>query len=45
MSPLLDSVSRVVISSIQKLYSMLQGKKLDPSLEEGSQYRQSSGHF
>jgi type I restriction enzyme R subunit len=33
-----DPVSRVVISTIQRLYSMLQGKELDPEAEEGSQY-------
>ena len=33
-----DDVSRVVISTIQRLYSMLQGKELDPEAEEGSQY-------
>jgi type I restriction enzyme R subunit len=38
-----DSVSRVVISSIQRLYSMLQGKELDPTLEEGSQYDTGGG--
>jgi type I restriction enzyme, R subunit len=38
-----DSVSRVVISTIQRLYSMLQGKELDPNLEEGSQYDTAGG--
>ena len=38
-----DSVSRIVISSIQRLYSMLQGKELDPTLEEGSQYDTGGG--
>ncbi len=33
-----DSVSRVVITTIQRLYSMLQGKELAPEAEEGSQY-------
>ncbi len=33
-----DPVSRVVITTIQRLYSMLQGKELDPDAEEGSQY-------
>jgi type I restriction enzyme R subunit len=33
-----DPVARVVITTIQRLYSMLQGKELDPELEEGSQY-------
>src|ERR1700719_497367 len=30
----LDTVSRVCISTIQRLYSMLQGKELDPELDE-----------
>ncbi|HST19784.1 MAG TPA: type I restriction-modification enzyme R subunit C-terminal domain-containing protein [Blastocatellia bacterium] len=34
----INPVSRVVISTIQRLYSMLQGKELDPEAEEGSQY-------
>jgi type I restriction enzyme, R subunit len=38
-----DWVSRVVISTIQRLYSMLQGKELDPNLEEGSQYDTAGG--
>jgi type I restriction enzyme R subunit len=38
-----DSVSRVVIATIQRLYSMLQGKELDPTLEEGSQYDTAGG--
>src|SRR4030095_5109055 len=38
-----DSVSRVVIATIQRLYSMLQGKDLDPTLEEGSQYDTGGG--
>lgn len=38
-----DSVSRVVIATIQRLYSMLQGKELDPALEEGSQYDTGGG--
>jgi type I restriction enzyme R subunit len=37
------SVSRVVIATIQRLYSMLQGKELDPALEEGSQYDTGGG--
>jgi type I restriction enzyme R subunit len=32
----IDPVARVVITTIQRLYSMLQGKELDPALEEGS---------
>src|SRR5258705_12683191 len=31
-----DSVSRVTISTIQRLYSLLQGKELDPELDEVS---------
>ena len=34
----IDPVARVCITTIQRLYSMLQGKELDPALEEGSQY-------
>lgn len=34
----IDPVARVVITTIQRLYSMLQGRELDPELEEGSQY-------
>ncbi len=35
----LDPVARVVITTIQRLYSMLQGDpELDPSLEQGSQF-------
>ncbi|MBA3441088.1 MAG: DEAD/DEAH box helicase family protein [Pyrinomonadaceae bacterium] len=34
----IDPVSRVVITTIQRLYAMLQGKELDPLLEEGSQF-------
>jgi type I restriction enzyme, R subunit len=30
----IDTVSRVTISTIQRLYSMLQGKELDPELDE-----------
>ncbi|HXG66857.1 MAG TPA: DEAD/DEAH box helicase family protein, partial [Blastocatellia bacterium] len=33
-----DTVSRVVITTIQRLYSMLQGRELDPEAEEGSLY-------
>jgi type I restriction enzyme, R subunit len=32
----IDTVSRVTISTIQRLYSMLQGKELDPELDEVS---------
>jgi type I restriction enzyme, R subunit len=32
----LDSVSRVCISTIQRLYSMLKGEELDPELDEAS---------
>jgi type I restriction enzyme R subunit len=38
-----DPVSRVVITTIQRLYSMLQGKELDPELEEGSLYDTGAG--
>ncbi|HVN85911.1 MAG TPA: DEAD/DEAH box helicase family protein, partial [Candidatus Binatia bacterium] len=34
----LDPVARVVITTIQRLYAMLQGKELDPELEESSQF-------
>jgi type I restriction enzyme R subunit len=34
----IDPVARVVITTIQRLYAMLQGRELDPELEEGSQY-------
>ena len=35
----IDPVARVVITTIQRLYSMLRGEEeLDPSLEEGSQF-------
>jgi type I restriction enzyme, R subunit len=39
----LDPVARVVITTIQRLYSMLQGKELDPELEEGSQFDSGAG--
>jgi type I restriction enzyme, R subunit len=39
----IDPVARVVITTIQRLYSMLQGKELDPELEEGSQYDTAAG--
>jgi type I restriction enzyme R subunit len=39
----LDPVARVVITTIQRLYSMLQGKELDPELEEGSQFDTEAG--
>src|SRR5258707_10298159 len=32
----IDTVSRVTISTIRRLYSMLQGKELDPELDEVS---------
>jgi type I restriction enzyme R subunit len=35
-SPQIDTVSRVTISTIQRLYSMLQGMELDPELDEVS---------
>lgn len=34
----IDPVSRVCITTIQRLYSMLQGEELDPALEEESQF-------
>jgi type I restriction enzyme, R subunit len=39
----IDPVARVVITTIQRLYAMLQGKELDPELEEGSQYDTAQG--
>jgi type I restriction enzyme R subunit len=39
----LDPVARVVITTIQRLYSMLQGKELEPDLEEGSLFDSMSG--
>ena len=40
----LDPVARVCITTIQRLYSMLQGEpELDPELEEGSQYDSGGG--
>lgn len=41
---IMDS-SRVVISTIQRVYSMLKGEELDPSLEEGSQFESSGAAF
>jgi type I restriction enzyme R subunit len=39
-----ESVSRVVITTIQRLYSMLRGDEdLDPTLEEGSQFLTAAG--
>jgi type I restriction enzyme R subunit len=32
----IDTISRVTISTIQRLYSMLQGKELDPAMDEVS---------
>src|SRR3954464_12844653 len=34
----IDPVARVCITTIQRLYSMLQGRDLDPELEEVSQF-------
>jgi type I restriction enzyme R subunit len=34
----IDSVSRVCITTIQRLYAMLSGRELDPADEEGSQF-------
>ena len=40
----IDTVARVVITTIQRLYSMLQGKEeLDPTLEEGSLFSTGAG--
>jgi type I restriction enzyme R subunit len=39
----LDPVARVVITTIQRLYSMLQGKELDSEWEEGSQFDSGAG--
>jgi type I restriction enzyme R subunit len=36
----LDGVSKVCISTIQRLYAMLQGKELDPELEEQAGFTQ-----
>jgi type I restriction enzyme R subunit len=38
----LDGVSRVCITTIQRLYAMLRGEELDPSLEEQSTFTASS---
>jgi type I restriction enzyme R subunit len=35
----IDDVSRVCITTIQRLYSMLKGEELDPSLEEPSMFQ------
>ena len=43
-STIMDS-SRVVISTIQRVYSMLKGEELDPTLEEGSQFESSGAAF
>ena len=37
----LDDVSKVCITTIQRLYAMLQGEELDPELEEQSGYETS----
>ncbi|MBI5865843.1 MAG: DEAD/DEAH box helicase family protein [Planctomycetes bacterium] len=37
----IDRVSRVCISTIQRLYAILRGEELDPELEEGSFFQQS----
>jgi type I restriction enzyme R subunit len=39
----IDPVARVCITTIQRLYAMLQGEELDPELEEGSQFDPSAG--
>jgi type I restriction enzyme R subunit len=39
----LDPVARVCITTIQRLYSMLLGRDLDPELEEGSQFDTGAG--
>jgi len=40
----IDPVSKVVITTVQRLYSMLQGEEeLDPALEEGSQFDAGAG--
>lgn len=38
----IDRVSRVCITTIQRLYSILKGEELDPELEEGSMYQAAS---
>ncbi|MHB8481688.1 MAG: type I restriction endonuclease subunit R [Nitrospiria bacterium] len=39
----IDPVANVVITTIQRLYSMLKGEELDPALEEGSQFDSGGG--
>ena len=39
----IDPVARVVITTIQRLYAMLQGVELDPDLEEASSFDPSAG--
>jgi type I restriction enzyme R subunit len=34
----LDDVSKVCVTTIQRLYAMLQGNEIDPDLEEQSGY-------
>ncbi len=41
----IDDVSRVCITTIQRLYSMLKGEELDPSVEEGSAFQTGSPLF
>jgi len=43
-SSTIDKVSRVCITTIQRLYSILKGEELDPELEEGSTF-ESGGIF
>src|SRR5438094_5140565 len=38
----LDRVSRVCISTIQRLYSMLRGEEIDPEIDERSGYELSN---
>src|SRR5256885_3041003 len=39
----IDPVARVVITTIQRLYAMLQGVELDPALQEASSFDPSPG--
>src|SRR5437660_1971964 len=41
----LDRVSRVCISTIQRLYSMLRGEEIDPEIDERSGYELAAGAF
>ena len=41
----LDRVSRVCISTIQRLYSMLRGEEIDPEIDERSGYELAAGGF